>query len=627
MTTIQPRRDTAANWAAAEAGGPQLAANELAVVTDTHDLVIGDGTNTVADLPRIGSSTYGPMLSTGYDIVIVAGQSNATARSSQSVVVAEADSRLKMWDVNTSTVVDLSPSDVQWIGNEFAREYAHLYPGRRVLVVPTAVGSTGFTTTSLSSPPSGYTYTADPTKGTWDRTLTADPVNHALTMFARAQAALSASPAGSRFVAVLWSQGESDRGALTEGAYVTKLDDLIAATRTTLGVADLPWIIGDFVPEMVDTDGVRGTSEIMTALIGTPARNARCAFVPGPRGYPDPPNNIHWNPVGQAIRGRDMARAVQRARLSVTGTIPTPPGNMRAERFGGQIRVTWDAPDALVTGYTIKVSTDGGTTWATWPMQTAIGTECVMWADPTLPAIVEATAANATGTSQPTRAYVGPGGAALHTIPVTAGLTHRWVALAAGQTRAGRQVTKWRDLIGGLTLDSLSTSEPSRRAPVLRRDGAGHAWLEFNGTTDVLANGAAGTIGTVVMVARYRGTDTTATILASGSGVSINRISTTGTLLNGTSSATNAVKMDNAWRYIAATASATAAQMTIDATKTTGTASGIWGTTLRLGANGTPAAFSNLDVAEVLTYSSDLTDPDIASIRTALQAAYAGMLA
>lgn len=50
---IRPRRGTAAQWAVAEAGGPALAAGELAVVDG--QVVTGDGITPVAALPRAGS--------------------------------------------------------------------------------------------------------------------------------------------------------------------------------------------------------------------------------------------------------------------------------------------------------------------------------------------------------------------------------------------------------------------------------------------------------------------------------------------------------------------------------------------------------------------------------------------
>jgi lysophospholipase L1-like esterase len=55
-TDIGLRADTAAGWAAQEAGGPALNAGEDAWVGT--DIVRGDGVTTVASLPRAGSGTY-----------------------------------------------------------------------------------------------------------------------------------------------------------------------------------------------------------------------------------------------------------------------------------------------------------------------------------------------------------------------------------------------------------------------------------------------------------------------------------------------------------------------------------------------------------------------------------------
>ena len=52
------RRDTLANWAAAEVSGPALAAGERGHITDLNVDVVGDGAKKVAQLTPVGSGTY-----------------------------------------------------------------------------------------------------------------------------------------------------------------------------------------------------------------------------------------------------------------------------------------------------------------------------------------------------------------------------------------------------------------------------------------------------------------------------------------------------------------------------------------------------------------------------------------
>ena len=54
------RRDTLANWAAAEVSGPALAAGERGHITDLNVDVVGDGAKKVAQLTPVGSGTYAP---------------------------------------------------------------------------------------------------------------------------------------------------------------------------------------------------------------------------------------------------------------------------------------------------------------------------------------------------------------------------------------------------------------------------------------------------------------------------------------------------------------------------------------------------------------------------------------
>ncbi|QLF84171.1 minor tail protein [Gordonia phage Pytheas] len=303
---------------------------------------------------RMGMTGSDPAVSSWpLDIVIVAGQSNATQRSALSATVEPSTDSVVEW--NGSTFVPAA--GVPWLGSGFARDYAAMHGRprrRRVAIVKAALGSTGFSS-------------LDP--GTWDRTVTTGATAYLYPeMIAKAQAALAAAPAGSQIVAMLWSQGEQDRG-IAATTYQSKLDDLIAQTRIDLGIPDLPVIVGSVSPDWIkylesqSSPDYRGAA-INNILEDTPRRLARTAFVPGPASMSEPETGIHWTPQGQALRGIAMARVgLDTALLNLATSAPMPPQNLRVTRSGTEVVVEWDHPVTRITSYTIQVSTDHGTVW------------------------------------------------------------------------------------------------------------------------------------------------------------------------------------------------------------------------------------------------------------------------
>ena len=291
------------------------------------------------------------------DIVILAGQSNATQLSAATSVFEPAVQDVLEW--NGTTFAELS--GVPWLGSGFARRYAELHgrpEHRGVAVVKAAMGSTGFVGD-------------DPT---WDRTKTGAAANLYDQMIAKAQAALAAAPAGSRIVAVLWSQGENDRYTGL-AAYQGKLDDLIAQTRTDLGIADLPFVISSLTPEIIRyglSTSDTGAQAINVILEDTPRRLKNTSFVFGPEGMADPKageNGMHWSSLGQTLRGKWMAEhGYDQARLNIDPTTTAqllPPERLRISRSGGAAVIEWDSPTGRVTSFILETCTDGvGTTWS-----------------------------------------------------------------------------------------------------------------------------------------------------------------------------------------------------------------------------------------------------------------------
>jgi hypothetical protein len=200
------------------------------------------------------------------------------------------------------------------------------------------------------------------------------------------------------------------------------------------------------------------------------------------------------------------------------------------------------------------------------------------------------------------------------------GYTHRYM----GQditAAAGVVVTGWDDSVGTKPLTGTN-------GPTVRAIADGRKYLEFDGVNDHIKNDTltAGDFSTLVLVARTRSTDGAYTVLAAGAQTTIIRAGTSGTAMNPGTLMTNSTKTDNTWRVIIATSTASEANITVDGVKTTGVAGNAFGNMLRLGADGTPNLFSTLDVIEVLTYPTALSDGDKATIRTSLKAAYPTLL-
>lgn len=297
-----------------------------------------------------------------YDIWVFAGQSNATQFGTLTDVIEAALGDVLEWNGTT-----FAPAQgVPWLGSGFARTFAERYSRlqqRKVAIVKTAVGSTGFSTLN---------------PGTWDRTVTTGATAYLYpASIAAAQAALAAAPAGSRIAGFVWSQGEGDSG-VGLATYQAKLDDLIAQTRIDLGIPDLPFIISSLTPDIIayglPNAGDTGGASINAILMDTPRRVQRTAFIAGPKGMADPVGNgIHWLPQGQTLRGKWMAeRGYDCARLNTAAAAPLPPQNIRITRSGDTVVTEWDHAPCRATSITMSYSTNYGSSWSTATLSAAI---------------------------------------------------------------------------------------------------------------------------------------------------------------------------------------------------------------------------------------------------------------
>lgn len=167
-----------------------------------------------------------------FDIVIQAGQSNAEGYGFGDTDEPFIPNNL-VWYLNSDMTVVPATEMVE--GNfirtnfslPFAVEYlrdGHLAAGRKLLILRTAVGGTGF---------------LDKRWGMAD-----DLYLHMMDMI---RVALEMNPEN-QLIAFLWHQGETDAclNATFEGHYAN-LSGLINSVRNTFNVPELPFVAGDFV--------------------------------------------------------------------------------------------------------------------------------------------------------------------------------------------------------------------------------------------------------------------------------------------------------------------------------------------------------------------------------------------
>lgn len=262
--------------------------------------LVADATSGTSAELRAAFGSLGP----GYDIVILAGQSNMSGRGTPySTTTDPVNPRIfqyKSKTPNANTIVPAAePLDMHDTptgigpGLQFARWYAAraLDPARKVLLVPVAHGGTPLVSNAALA---------------WRRGVAG---NLYANMISQAQGALAAAGTGARIVAMLWVQGETDGDAnVTGAAYQTDFDALLNGIRTDLGVSDLPIVIGTMVPEYLTT-GTR--TQINGVHRSTPLRVARTDVAVGASGANMGDGN-HYNAAGQRANGRAMYDAFER---------------------------------------------------------------------------------------------------------------------------------------------------------------------------------------------------------------------------------------------------------------------------------------------------------------------------
>lgn len=231
----------------------------------------GGGSDSTAPLPAADQSVSRACRAatgaTGYDVVLMIGQSNMTGYGAYVVPAFDApDARVKQWNRAGAIVEAKHPMEHAdyplnanriGMGIAFGKQLAAVRPANRtVLLVPAASGGTGFF------------------RGNWlpNGDLYVDAVK-------RVNAALAQNPAGNCLAAILWHQGEDDvQSTLPYAEYQFRLDEMVRNFRAAVSggqASDVPFVGGELSPEWTAPEP--GRKPAINAIIQ--AMPSRLAYV------------------------------------------------------------------------------------------------------------------------------------------------------------------------------------------------------------------------------------------------------------------------------------------------------------------------------------------------------------
>jgi hypothetical protein len=189
----------------------------------------GGGVGRVGRKERMALKDFGKEI---FDVILQGGQSNSegcgVGKTSLPFIPDE-----RIWYLNNNFTISLATErvwDNETVGDfslAFASEYLRgglLAEGRKLLIVRSAVGGTGF---------------IDERWGLKDDLY--------LRMIEMTETALALNP-GNRLIAFLWHQGENEAGLSFE-THRKNLTALLRDVRETFDLPDLPFVAGGFVPE------------------------------------------------------------------------------------------------------------------------------------------------------------------------------------------------------------------------------------------------------------------------------------------------------------------------------------------------------------------------------------------
>ena len=283
------------NVASAPATASVNIGNSSGSVTVTGATVNLNGTVNVngTALGSIVTATSGPV---GYDIIVLAGQSNMLGLNFAGTAAPQA--WLDQYDVDilqlgqssahlsqvimaNDGVMEHADSTVgaSWASTSIGMTFARLYktykkPGRKLLLVPCALGGTAMTTTngsithalldgttipSITWDPSGTWSGSTYTPGAYNysnlnlfwlmlkRTyiaLASDPTQSSLTVPSFSGSTPPTANVNNKVVALIWHQGETDVGT-AQASYLSSITSIITLFRQNFG-STIPFVSGGF---------------------------------------------------------------------------------------------------------------------------------------------------------------------------------------------------------------------------------------------------------------------------------------------------------------------------------------------------------------------------------------------
>ncbi len=315
----------------------------------------------------------------GSDILVAIGQSNAVGVGTpiDPVYFETLDSRIRQYPGSGSfqnQVISGADPLFHYAGagnvspvTAFAKKLVRTSPiNRDLLIVPAAIGGTGFSTNSITPTPAGYSTTAT---GTWR--VGGSGVNLYEFAIAQATAAVALNP-NNRVVAFFWIQGEAD-GSLGYSQYTTYLLQMIDGLRSRILTAqNAIFITGSILPEYVAANP-SFMPAIQQALTDIPTQRFGCGHALDPGlGYVWTADglNIHYNPAGARLLGSNAGDAIPHARANQLTTPPVTPGALTFSQSGTSVNVIWVRSMGRVTGYKIEANTNSAG-WTTTVANTA----------------------------------------------------------------------------------------------------------------------------------------------------------------------------------------------------------------------------------------------------------------
>lgn len=288
------------------------------------------------------------------------GQSNMSGRGADySTFLDPENDRIKQYGSGASSITPASePLDMHDTptgigpGLQFARQYLTTLPQDDViLLVPSAHGGTPLVSNDTLAWRWGVTGNlSDQASEQIEDAMTA-----AATEWPNATITLDA---------ILWFQGETDSNTtnLTSGAdYRDDLDALIAGVRTRFSISDLPFVIGQMIPESLGT----GTRDAINyEHTAAPHRVAHVGLAESEPGYSNG-DLVHSNADGhRLIYGPRMHAEFQRIRAGIAPTTDVAQQVIVADDFNranGSLDGSTPSIDLTGASATWSVILDAGT--------------------------------------------------------------------------------------------------------------------------------------------------------------------------------------------------------------------------------------------------------------------------